>query len=1118
MADKEAVIYIVDLGSSMADCHNGRTESDLDFSMRWIWDKISTTVAASRKTWNVGVIGVRTDESNTEFEEAGGYENIAVLQELQPMDLAKMRALHAKIKPSNSETGDCISALVPAISMIETVAPRRLKFNRKIFMVTSGEAPLDTDDITEIADRLRENNIQLTILGVDFDDAEFGFKEEDKTEQKRANESLLKSLIDAVGEDLATFGTIAEAVDELDMPRLKQSKPYKTYDGDLVLGDPKKDPRALRIHVERYFKTKRAAPPSASNVTDNNNRGTQSTQTLDDDEMEDVEASNGGEFTAVKSARSYRINDPDGPGGKRDVDFESLAKGYAYGQTAVHISESDFNITKLETVKSFSILGFIQQDKFEPFLKFGESGVIVAQKNSDADALKLSSLVHSLHENESYALARIVVKDGKDPALPVPPMPAILGKYAFPDPDLVKNAQSRLDDLIATAELKKVPPKAKGRRVKGEQNTRKPISGLDVDALLREPGKKRTKVDPDNVIPSFKQMMDTSEDESVFSEAAKQIGEVIRELVTESFGDLNFDRATENLGVFRQYMVNFEEPQLYNDFLKDFKKRLFSGTLGGDRREFWFTNVRKPKLGLIDSVESDVSKITPEEASENLLESFNAAFAEDITEDSTEPTIDGTMAHHSNHDSNSYDDYSDSDMILFSDLTINAGVRASQSPIIASAQQSSPSELVLCPLKLIHTYPHRYAGADADKASNSVFMVERRTNSTQVSEFFKADMFESRAWDLYFMLDPEENKQPLLLAPWTLFVDLVGKANSGLGLDLKLPDRPADGFRNVFNEPILPRFLRVATSEKFLKEAIEDVNDLPVAPESFDCFDEDSLRQYGETTKRIYSALKATDKILKKQAKRIKAIRRQKTWGRDLKRAQRYLGLRVERSSLASHTPRTESKWDPKSCVPYDMEENVRLICLDVEADEMNRFTITEIGITILDTKRLEGISPGLSLDGWNEFLETHHLRIEEHKHIVNRVWVHGCPDKFQFGRDVVSRLKDLIGEGKFVLVGHDLGSDVRYLESFGLEARKLPGYHDEIDTKDIFRHSQRTNDVRSLSFLCRELSVSPANHFHNAGNDAAYTMQCLLVMVLRKAAGEKVSNSERDGWEPEGE
>lgn len=120
--------------------------------------------------------------------------------------------------------------------------------------------------------------------------------------------------------------------------------------------------------------------------------------------------------------------------------------------------------------------------------------------------------------------------------------------------------------------------------------------------------------------------------------------------------------------------------------------------------------------------------------------------------------------------------------------------------------------------------------------------------------------------------------------------------------------------------------------------------------------------------------------------------------------------------------------------------------------------------------------------------------------------------------RDVVSRLKDLIGEGKFVLVGHDLGSDVRYLESFGLEARKLPGYHDEIDTKDIFRHSQRTNDVRSLSFLCRELSVSPANHFHNAGNDAAYTMQCLLVMVLRKAAGEKVSNSERDGWEPEGE
>lgn len=84
---------------------------------------------------------------------------------------------------------------------------------------------------------------------------------------------------------------------------------------------------------------------------------TQSTETLPGDEMDGVE------FTAVRQTRAYKVNDPGAPGGKRDVEFDSLAKGYQYGRTAVPISESEHNITKLETVKSFSIMGFVDADK-----------------------------------------------------------------------------------------------------------------------------------------------------------------------------------------------------------------------------------------------------------------------------------------------------------------------------------------------------------------------------------------------------------------------------------------------------------------------------------------------------------------------------------------------------------------------------------------------------------------------------------------------------------------------------------------------------------------------------------------------------------------------------------
>ena len=63
MADKEATVYIVDLGKSMGEKRNGRKETDLDWAMTYIWEKITTTVATDRKTATLGVIGLRTSGS-----------------------------------------------------------------------------------------------------------------------------------------------------------------------------------------------------------------------------------------------------------------------------------------------------------------------------------------------------------------------------------------------------------------------------------------------------------------------------------------------------------------------------------------------------------------------------------------------------------------------------------------------------------------------------------------------------------------------------------------------------------------------------------------------------------------------------------------------------------------------------------------------------------------------------------------------------------------------------------------------------------------------------------------------------------------------------------------------
>ncbi|KAL2128043.1 hypothetical protein VTI74DRAFT_9790 [Chaetomium olivicolor] len=716
MADKEATVYIIDLGESMADCHNGRDESDLDFGMRYVWDKISTTVAASRKTWTVGVVGLNTEETDNAQDREGleGYEHISVLQEIGPMSMSSLRELRSSIRPSRNYGGDAISAIVVALSMIE-VFTRKLKYNRRIILVTNAESPIDDESLEEVAQRLNGSNIELIVIGVDFDDPDYGFKEEDKSRTKAKNEKILRKLVEQCNNGV--FGTMAQAVEELAIPRIKPVRPFKAYDGPLSLGDPGKYPSALSINVERYFKTKRAMPPAASTVVVNPERGGLSqSQTLDEDtEM------GGTEFSGVKHMRTYRVNDPDAPGGKRDVEFEDLAKGYQYGRTVVPFSESDFSITKLETKKSFTILGFIPSSSYNPFINMGETGIIVAQKHNEEAELGLSALIHALHELESYAVARYVQKDdaqpqifllkpnpaiedafeclydvplpfaedvrsyqfppldrvltvtgniikehrllpsedlkqamsdfvdamdisgfdvddeGKpveyapideaynptihrmnqairaravDPEAPIEPPAEILLRFSKPPEKLIDKARSEIEALIDAAEIKKVPAKAQGRR--GRKEPVKPLSGLDIDALLGET--KRTTISPDNAIPEFKQILATAADDATIENATKQMGDVVRKLIHDSFADLFYARAAENLGVMREELINLEVPGLYNKFMTGLKKSILSGELNGDRREMWFKHIIGGRLGLITQDESEVSEVTADEA------------------------------------------------------------------------------------------------------------------------------------------------------------------------------------------------------------------------------------------------------------------------------------------------------------------------------------------------------------------------------------------------------------------------------------------------------------------------------------------------------------------------
>lgn len=164
--------------------------------------------------------------------------------------------------------------------------------------------------------------------------------------------------------------------------------------------------------------------------------------------------------------------------------------------------------------------------------------------------------------------------------------------------------------LLIINHIHVVPPKAKGR--KRQRETEKPLSGLDVDALLNQ-GPKSAQISPGNAIPEFKQMLSHAENIETIHDAVKQFCAIIESLIKNSLGDANYDRVVEELGTLREEMIDYEEPALYNDFLRSLKTKILQEHLGGDRRELWWL-LRRSKVGLIDQKTSDRSEVSEEEA------------------------------------------------------------------------------------------------------------------------------------------------------------------------------------------------------------------------------------------------------------------------------------------------------------------------------------------------------------------------------------------------------------------------------------------------------------------------------------------------------------------------
>ena len=139
---------------------------------------------------------------------------------------------------------------------------------------------------------------------------------------------------------------------------------------------------------------------------------------------------------------------------------------------------------------------------------------------------------------------------------------------------------------------------------------------MQVDELLRDgegrPAKK-LKISSNNAIPEFKQHLLHHSSIEAIKDTCAQMEALVREAITNSFADMLYGKACDMMKVMREELVDLDEPDIYNDFVKSLKSDLLAGKLGGNRTDMW-KEVQKHRLGLLTAEESERSGTTDEQA------------------------------------------------------------------------------------------------------------------------------------------------------------------------------------------------------------------------------------------------------------------------------------------------------------------------------------------------------------------------------------------------------------------------------------------------------------------------------------------------------------------------
>ncbi|KAK1976119.1 QDE-2-interacting protein [Colletotrichum cereale] len=368
-------------------------------------------------------------------------------------------------------------------------------------------------------------------------------------------------------------------------------------------------------------------------------------------------------------------------------------------------------------------------------------------------------------------------------------------------------------------------------------------------------------------------------------------------------------------------------------------------------------------------------------------------------------------------------------------------------------------------------------------------------------------------WDFFYVYHPRAlDKMPYIFVPTKQFQHFLDVINASIQTMLTIPPgNPGEMFYVTFGSSctIRPKYIARSASHneyRALRSAIPSPRE------------DDACSNATTFGKEMLMSLLNMHNNYKDTKSKSKKKQQQKAQSRDesLYDAQLYLGLRPKAGDVAEKDK--EIALDKP--LPHARDQKVVFVCIDIEVAEEHHGTVLEIGLSILDTEDIAGVPPGENGRNWVPFIRSRHLIIDEHRHIRNHKYIKGCPELFNFGKSEYPKLDDLgpliiaaitnlsvagqegiaDADRRFrnvVLLGHDLRSDLGYLETINVELWGIGGVMSRtLDTKDMYQAWRQETQGRSLATVLTDLGI-PHSNLHNAGNDAAYTMQAMLGLAV---------------------